>query len=401
MFTTTQKNETDDNEEYGFRNQLLVGEIEDTAYEFFHKTFPKNPQLLQQELLNKEPQLKKLLKRKVLKDHQYNLLFPPDGSFPDSTKFDITLLLILIKNFCNVNKSSADYANIICLQEARNECQHCSKKSVSEKVFNEIYNKVEQPMLDLGASRKQLDYIKNVRITDKQTKEMTQKNQQSNVAFNYNYIPPVKNFFSRDVEIQNLHQRIITSKTNGMLGVVVCGFGGNGKSEMARAYWQKYQSNFEDIVVWINCKTYESMKNAFYEIGVQCGIHNIKNIDGTFIPIKEVVYLVYDHFSKQKSGNSTRKVLFVLDNMDDQKIMQDFLPNSPTITPYILITSQDRNWDNRFDIFPLNVFSEKDSTQFLKSHYEASYTDAFINSTLTLYKTKKKWKIGLLHSSNS
>jgi len=64
MGTNTQRNETTEKEEYGFRDQLLIGEMEDTLYEVFHRTFSKNPQLLHQELMKKEPQIKNLRKKK-------------------------------------------------------------------------------------------------------------------------------------------------------------------------------------------------------------------------------------------------------------------------------------------------------------------------------------------------
>jgi len=362
MANSPQNNETTKTQEYGFRNQLLVGEMEDTLLEVFHRTFSKNPQLLYQELQKKQ---RELLKLNLFK-HEKVLVLPTNGNSVHSSKFDITLLSKLVRKFCNLSKN--DDANVVCIKDARNESNHCTKKNVSKNFFNKIYNKVEQPMLDLGASQKQLDYIKNVRITDQQTKEMTKRNQQSNVAFNYNYIPPVKNFFSREEDIQNLHQQVIESKKTQMLGVVICGYGGNGKSEMARAYWKKHKAVFEDIVVWINCQTYATMENSFYEIGVQCGIQDIKNINGTFIPIKEAVYLVYNHFARQKSGSTARKVLFVMDNVHEQNSLKDFLPTSPTITPYILITSQCRNWDSRFDVLPLDVFTKEDSVQFLKAN---------------------------------
>jgi len=96
MANSPQNNETTETQEYGFRNQLLVGEMEDTLLEVFHRTFSKNPQLLYQELQKKQ---RELLKLNLFK-HEKVLVLPTNGNSVHSSKFDITLLSKLVRKFC-------------------------------------------------------------------------------------------------------------------------------------------------------------------------------------------------------------------------------------------------------------------------------------------------------------
>ena len=43
--------------------------------------------------------LNNLLRRRVLRAAQWDLLFPPGGATPDSKTFDVTLLLVLLPTF--------------------------------------------------------------------------------------------------------------------------------------------------------------------------------------------------------------------------------------------------------------------------------------------------------------
>jgi len=382
---TLKIDETQDNDEYDFRNQLLVGLVEKKLRNLFHQSFSKDPNKLFDQLKKLETKIKNLhdKKKNIINDDQYNLLLPTNITTVDSDDFDVTLLCVLIKNICKIKKSSPAFKTIATVLRSRNYVNHTSKLKVSEQDFNRIYSEAEQPLRDLGATQSELDHVKNVRIIDKRTKEeieQMQRMQQSNIAFNYNYSPPVGNFFSRDAEIQDLHEKLINSKDpdNPKLGVALSAFGGFGKTETCREYWKRYKGFHENIIIWINSESVSSMENAFYDIANRCGMNGIQKADGTYKPIKEVVYLVYDHFSKQKDGHTNRKVLFIMDNLNEPNIIQDFLPTSSNVSPYILITSQCKYWDNRFEVSELKVFSEQESIEFMENNLVGIETDESI-----------------------
>ena len=378
----------------GHRLQLLRGLSEETCLERFHnnetQSFSKDPKKLYLELQEKKPQIDKLKKKGVLKQDQYDLLIPPSGDTVDSTKFDITLLMVLLTNFCgfkypmrNWIPQSTDidtFANIVRVKRTRDMVQHKPFK-VSDAEFKRIIPLFEEPLLALGVSQVKIDNVLKMRIIDEeakktlqeyqQKKDMMQKYEKSQASFNHNFIPPVANFLSRDTELKELHNKL-TKSFRTKLGVVLCGFPGVGKSETARQYWMKYgQSSYEDIIVWVNAENSATMESEFQDIGDKCGIQKIKKPDGNYVETTKLVDLVYRHFAA-KVTTSPRKVLFVFDGANDQNVLNQFLPKSTDYSPFILITSQCTYWDQRFDHLELQVFSEKDALNFFTKHISST-----------------------------
>ena len=72
-------------------------------------SFSRDPHELYFELQQKKSQINQLKKRRVLKQDQYDLLIPPSGNKVESTKFDITLLMILLINFCGFEYPEKDW----------------------------------------------------------------------------------------------------------------------------------------------------------------------------------------------------------------------------------------------------------------------------------------------------
>ena len=372
----------------GTRLQMFRGLSEEACLDRFHnndtQSFSRQPHKLYLELQEKKPQITRLKKQRVLQQDQYDLLIPPSGDTIESTKFDITLLMVLLTNFCgfkypmkNWIPQSADidiFANIVRVKQNRDKLQH-KPFEVSDAEFKRIVPLFEQPLLALGVSQKKIDNVFKMRIIDEETKMTLQKYEQSQTSFNHNFIPPVTNFFSRDKELNELHEKL-TNSFGSKLGTVLCGFPGLGKSETARQYWIKYgRSAYEDIIVWVSAENAATLESEFQDIGNECGIQKIKNPDGKYVEQKILVGLVYRHFAS-KITTSQRKVLFVFDGANDQNLLYQFLPKSIDYAPYILITSQCTSWDNnRFDQLELQVFSSKDALQFFienttRSQYE-------------------------------
>ena len=277
-----------------------------------------------------------------------------------------------MKNWIPQSTDIDIFANIVRIKQARDMVQH-KPFEVSDAEFNRIVPLFEKPLLALGVPKEKIKNKLTMRIKDEeakitlqkyeQSKVMMQKYEQSQTSFNHNFIPPVANFFSRDEELDELHDKMIKD-FRLKLGTVLSGFPGVGKSETARKYWMKYgQSLYEDIIVWVNAENEATMESEFQDIGDECGISKIKKPDGNYVETKKLVDLVYRHFAA-KVPASTRKVLFVFDGADDQNVLYQFLPKSIDYAPYILITSQCTIWDNRFNHLELQVFNSKDALQF-------------------------------------
>ena len=346
-------------------------------------SFSRDTKQLYLELQQRKSQIDKLKKQKVLFQDQYDLLLPPTGDEVDSKRFDITLLMVLLTNFCGykypqkawVPQASDvdDFANIIRIKRLRDEISHLTEVSDSE--FNRIASLFKQPLLALGIKRKNIDNIPTLRIIDQKTKSTWEKYEKSQNNFSYNYIPPVDNFSSRDTELQNLHEKMI-NRSGSRFGTVLFGFPGVGKSEMARKYCSMFRGQwYEDIIIWVNAQSEATMETDFQEISDRCAIKNTKNPDGTYVERKKLVDLVFRHFAAALTTNP-RKVLFVFDGADNVNALYKFLPASSDYSPFILVTSQFSSWNQRFNTLELDVFDDTAAFDFfIKNTTEARYAN--------------------------
>ena len=144
----------------------------------------------------------------------------------------------------------------------------------------------------------------------------------------------------------------LTSSFRRNHGVVLHGYPGMGKSETARQYWNVYQNSYGNFIVWLNAANATSMESDFRAVGERCGLSSkIKNVDGSFIEIVQIVDLVYRHFAsigRNISNNQNQRVLFIFDGAINKDDLLKFLPQTIQDAPQILITTQCTEWDANF-----------------------------------------------------
>ena len=167
-------------------------------------------------------------RRKIIRDDQYDLLLPSTSNAVDSEQFDITLLIILLTNLCgftypgpNFNPGPTDvtvFADLFSIKQSRDKVKHKPSLSVSDRDFNHLLSMLTAPMLALGVRQDEIDHIKSMKIRDKDTRahmnnlEMKlNKIEESMKSFNFNNIPPVANFFSRDKKVDELHNKLVAA----------------------------------------------------------------------------------------------------------------------------------------------------------------------------------------------
>ena len=112
------------------------------------------------------------MRKRVIKDPQWDLLFPASGS-PDSNNFDITLLTILLRNISGLlsptkgwdvmppasdTSISADIARIKVL---RNEIYgHTARPEYDDITFAKYWQDISTPLIMLGIPRNDIDELK-------------------------------------------------------------------------------------------------------------------------------------------------------------------------------------------------------------------------------------------------
>ena len=130
----------------------LLNILHNIANNEIYDGLPTDPHQLYQEFQTKHADIINELKRKkILKQDQYDLIFPPNDNKTDSSKFDITLICILIRNCCSrlpppVNgwddKNPPAYdtsiaANVVRAREWRNYVHHTEPKDIDQQGFDD------------------------------------------------------------------------------------------------------------------------------------------------------------------------------------------------------------------------------------------------------------------------
>ena len=111
--------------------------------------------------------LQSLRKNRILNPLQWGKLFPAVASTVSSANFDLTLLMVLLRNICGLSapvstgsweklppdSDSSTEANIVRIKCYRNDVYgHATKASVDNLAFNELWREISIAILTLGSS---------------------------------------------------------------------------------------------------------------------------------------------------------------------------------------------------------------------------------------------------------
>ena len=156
--------------------QLLINKGGIALRDILHKLL--HPSTLAAELIAHKGTLKKIRKC-VINDRQWDLLFPASGS-PDSNDFDITLLTILLRNICalpsprrgwDVMPPATDTsvsADIARIKNLRNEIYgHTAKTEYDDTTFENYWQDISTPLIRLGISPKDIGDLKVASLISK------------------------------------------------------------------------------------------------------------------------------------------------------------------------------------------------------------------------------------------
>ena len=110
--------------------------------------------------------LQSLRRRRVLNPLQWGKLFPAVTSNVSSANFDVTLLVVLLRNICGLSppvstgswdklppdSDNSTEANIVRIKWYRNDVYgHATKASVDDATFNVLWQKISSAVLALGS----------------------------------------------------------------------------------------------------------------------------------------------------------------------------------------------------------------------------------------------------------
>ena len=117
--------------------------------------------------------LNDLLRKRVLRRPQWDLLFPPGGATPDSNTFDITLLFLLLTNICGLTPPPSGWhtkplpsdtsfeANLARIKFFRNELYgHITTTGIDKPTFSALWLELSAVLDDLGLDPAEINRLK-------------------------------------------------------------------------------------------------------------------------------------------------------------------------------------------------------------------------------------------------
>ena len=117
--------------------------------------------------------LNDLFKKKVLRRRQWDLLFPSGGAAPDSSKFDITLLFLLLTEICGLTppplgwhtkpstSDSSFEALLAHVKFFRNELYgHVCSIGIDTLTFSTLWKDISAVLVSLGLDQVEIDKLK-------------------------------------------------------------------------------------------------------------------------------------------------------------------------------------------------------------------------------------------------
>ncbi|KAK2800317.1 hypothetical protein FQN51_006225 [Onygenales sp. PD_10] len=185
-----------------------------------------------------------------------------------------------------------------------------------------------------------------------------------------------ENFCGREDILERLaaellpSKNIVTSTGTVLRQFALCGFGGIGKTEIAREFSRRHKASF-DAVFWVVADEIAKLDHHYQQISLALGLEDPSECKSQVVS-REIVKGWLSNPQKHLSGSdefvqsgqarSEATWLLILDNADDPMILADYWPQG---SGSILVTSRDPLAKNMFTRRPsgldLGPLSQQDS----------------------------------------
>ena len=178
------------------------------------KQFTPFPSKLVNFLKTKLDKIQELVESKILNSDQLNQLCPTDGSDPDPEKFDISLIILILTNFCELHPPRTGWSNmpqekdrslsakLVRLRLFRNKLLHRSNTRFKEKEFLDLWKKLEGILCSLGLPSSDIEKLRLEDCEEKYYFEILKKWANSEEDSNRRF----KAIYDNQIKVQQIAQ---------------------------------------------------------------------------------------------------------------------------------------------------------------------------------------------------
>jgi tetratricopeptide (TPR) repeat protein len=176
-----------------------------------------------------------------------------------------------------------------------------------------------------------------------------------------------KNFTGREAVLARLRQgassKITAVLPEDPLPTALRGLGGVGKTAVAIEYAYRYRSDY-DVVWWIPADQLPLVRSSLAALASRLGLEEAEatGIEGAAAAALEAL----------RRGQPYDRWLLIFDNADQPEDFPDYIPQGPGD---VLITSRNPTWQETIDTVQVDVFSRKESQEFLLKRGPAELTE--------------------------
>jgi len=198
----------------------------------------------------------------------------------------------------------------------------------------------------------------NIHVDNRTDKdELPSKNNQNKKLHN---LPERNRFFTGRIDVLNQLSDLIKSNQQVAIKQAISGMGGVGKTQTALEFCHQHINNYQ-TVLWINAENEISFNNSYYSLVDLLNLvsGSAATNDGTNqgLKVEQVISLV-----KRWLANNPNW-LIVLDNLEDPKLIKDYLPTNHQ--GHVLITTRSQSLKGQAAIVQLKKMSPETGTLFL------------------------------------
>ena len=184
-------------------------------------------------------------------------------------------------------------------------------------------------------------------------------------------VPPRhKNFTGRAEQLNELRAGLMNQVTavvptpEPIVPRTLHGYGGVGKTLMAVEYAHRFREEY-DLVWWIMADQPGLVRSALAHLAPHL------NLPGPAVTgVEDAANGVLEALRR---GDPYSRWLLVFDNADEPEELNDVIPQGPG---HVLITTRNHRWGGVAETVPVNVFSERESVEFLTRRIPRGITTA-------------------------